>query len=290
MSSQSALNIAIIGGSLAGLSTALVLSHENPSHTITILERAPTSHLQNQGAGIVAGPSVQELFAKYDSTRTPITVTSQTRQYLNRSGEVIDSKDQVQQMTSWDLLYNVLRRCTDGGGDDAYFRDSGSKERAKELKGRGRGNVRYLYGCKVVDLRMAAPVVYSERENESLWKRMTSVVYVDLEGREERLNVDVVFGADGPSSTIRRVLRPDVERKYAGYVAWRGTVSGVSDSSEDGAFTIQEFPFRPQAFSLANSDVPESTRFLETFAFKVLLACPMEVSINEITISSHSNK
>ncbi len=27
-----------------------------------------------------------------------------------------------------------------------------------------------------------------------------------------------------PSSTIRTLLQPDVERKYAGYVAWRGTL------------------------------------------------------------------
>lgn len=39
------------------------------------------------------------------------------------------------------------------------------------------------------------------------------------------MEADLVIGADGPSSKIRSLFAPDVERKYAGYVALRGTVS-----------------------------------------------------------------
>jgi 2,6-dihydroxypyridine 3-monooxygenase len=42
------------------------------------------------------------------------------------------------------------------------------------------------------------------------------------EGREEVC--DLVIGADGPGSTVRRQLLPDVSSEYAGYVAWRGVV------------------------------------------------------------------
>ena len=35
---------------------------------------------------------------------------------------------------------------------------------------------------------------------------------------------DLVVGADGVNSTVRRLLLPDVRARYAGYVAWRGTV------------------------------------------------------------------
>lgn len=211
MTTQEPLHIAIVGGSLAGLSTAIVLSRQN--HKITILERTPTSHLHNQGAGIVAGPSVQDIFAQYDDTQTPITVTSQIRQYLNRKGEVIDSKNSVQKMTSWDLLYNVLRRGTDGGGMDEYFQSSKNPEGARELRGKGTGNVTYLYGCKVTDLKPAPPYTFSP---SSAPNSQTSVIYTDGDGKETRLTADIVIGADGPSSTIRNILIPNVERNYAG--------------------------------------------------------------------------
>src|SRR5260370_16195788 len=35
---------------------------------------------------------------------------------------------------------------------------------------------------------------------------------------------DLLVGADGPGSTVRQQLLPDVRSGYAGYVAWRGGV------------------------------------------------------------------
>lgn len=54
-------------------------------------------------------------------------------------------------------------------------------------------------------------------------------------GEEGSILVDVLIGADGPSSTVRKILRPDVQRRYAGYCALRGTVpeGEVSQSARD---------------------------------------------------------
>jgi 2,6-dihydroxypyridine 3-monooxygenase len=41
-------------------------------------------------------------------------------------------------------------------------------------------------------------------------------------GRDEVC--DLLIGADGPGSTVRQQLLPDVRSEYAGYVAWRGVV------------------------------------------------------------------
>ena len=52
----------------------------------------------------------------------------------------------------------------------------------------------------------------------------TNEDYEDKSGKVDTMTADLVIGADGPSSTLRRILIPDVKRNYAGYVAWRGTV------------------------------------------------------------------
>lgn len=54
-------------------------------------------------------------------------------------------------------------------------------------------------------------------------------------GDEGSLKADILIGADGPSSTIRGILAPEVQRVYAGYCALRGTVpeSEVSDAARE---------------------------------------------------------
>lgn len=50
------------------------------------------------------------------------------------------------------------------------------------------------------------------------------------------MEADLVIATDGPSSKIRRILLPDVERKYVGYIGWRGTVheKEISRESKEG--------------------------------------------------------
>ena len=58
-------------------------------------------------------------------------------------------------------------------------------------------------------------------------KRSDGLLQVEFEGKGGQNGVevaDMVLAADGPSSTVRKLLMPDVERKYAVYAAWRGTL------------------------------------------------------------------
>jgi 2-polyprenyl-6-methoxyphenol hydroxylase-like FAD-dependent oxidoreductase len=56
---------------------------------------------------------------------------------------------------------------------------------------------------------------------------------------------DLLVGADGMNSTVRRRFLPDVEPQYAGYVAWRGAVTemDVPSAYREGIFHHMDFCF-----------------------------------------------
>src|SRR4029078_4924313 len=61
---------------------------------------------------------------------------------------------------------------------------------------------------------------------------------------------DLLAGADGIGSRARQVLLPALEPRYAGYVAWRGTVveqdlSPAAGEALLGAIVYQLVPHRP---------------------------------------------
>ncbi|KAF2106870.1 hypothetical protein BDV96DRAFT_558400 [Lophiotrema nucula] len=202
------LDILIVGGSLGGLSTGIAL--RSLGHDTTILERNPTALLHNQGAGIVSGGDTLSFFKSYDRCGRTLAVSSQRRQYLDKDGEIVHKEDMVQNMTSWDLVYYMLR---------ANFDGVASKYCEVPERREGDGACRHLHGHKVVDVR---------EEGEKV-----AVVYTTHEGKEGTMLADLVIGADGPSSTVRSIFQPGVQRTYAGYCALRGTVpeNDVSDKT-----------------------------------------------------------
>jgi 2-polyprenyl-6-methoxyphenol hydroxylase-like FAD-dependent oxidoreductase len=223
MASKSHKNIAIIGGSLGGLFTGSILKSQG--HTVTILERTPSSNLKDQGAGISIGPVVPpifsairkhtsdpsgapmvEFFNKYDTKKRQVCEYvpkgKDGIQFLNIAGEkkISMKLPMVLGSTSWEVLYTVLRGVFD-----------------RDEEGRNE-NARYLDGAKVDVI-------------EEVGAKM-EVKFVDKTGENHILEVDLVIGADGPNSFVRKIFSPEDERTYAGYVAWRGVVpEGLVDEN-----------------------------------------------------------
>lgn len=219
--SQEYKSVIIVGGSLAGLMHALTLLSLPSPPKVLILERSPTALLHNQGAGVVAGNETQNFFSQYVRPGRDIAITSSARHYLNHAGGVIaDSVDKREQrMTSWDLLYHVLRWRVEGL-ESAYVEGLASDERPK---------AQYENGCTVTNIEDLPDGV--------------KVTWTHKDKGGQTATADLLIGADGASSTVRRLLKPNVERKYAGYVAWRGTFPETQLSESAREAFVEKFTF-----------------------------------------------
>lgn len=188
-----------VGGSLAGLLSGIAL--KRLGHNVRILERNPSPSLQDQGAGIVAGNETKSFFEKYVNSHQALGVKSHFQNYLNIKGEVIESQSFERMMTSWNLLYNILRANFDARNSDYCDTPQPSP---------GEGEAVYDTGHTVTGIHRNGDTV--------------ELYYQTPSDEDGKLTVDLIIAADGPSSTVRNLLAPKIQRKYVGYVAWRGTV------------------------------------------------------------------
>lgn len=96
------------------------------------------------------------------------------------------------------MLYNVLRANFDGVSS-SYVQAPDNDP----------GEASYEYGCSVTGI------------DKDVNSEEMIVTYQDRDKRERKARTDRVFAADGPSSTIRQLLLPDIKRTYTGYVSFR---------------------------------------------------------------------
>lgn len=100
--------VLIVGGSLGGLFAAVSL--RAIGWEVEVYERSPHA-LDSRGGGIVLQPEVLSVF---DAARVPyppqLGVVSRDRIYLNRDDEVSSRAPMPQTQTSWNTLYNTMRR------------------------------------------------------------------------------------------------------------------------------------------------------------------------------------
>ena len=192
---------AVVGGSIGGLTAALLL--DKLGFAVDVYERTPTE-LDNRGGGIVLQPITGRWFEEYGSFELDQLCTTTSRlRYLGPNNELVHDEEAPHRYTSWGTLYRAL------------------------LNDLGRERYHLGQHCAGFD-----------QDDDGVELRFTT-------GRVER--ADLVVFADGISSSARRALFPDVQRKYAGYVGWRGTVpedqvSGATSELVSDALTYGVAP------------------------------------------------
>lgn len=154
---------------------------------------------------------VQEFLSKHDLSKQPNFVPSAQIQFLDRAAKIVKVWKVSLSMTSWNTLYYRLRANFDGL-PSAYVTQT------ENLRGENDGQVKYQHGVTVTGLQCNDEVV--------------TVSFEELNGQTGKLQADLVIAADGPSSSVRKMLYPRISRKYVGYVAWRGTVPEHEVSKE----------------------------------------------------------
>ncbi|KAI1778650.1 hypothetical protein F4818DRAFT_456408 [Hypoxylon cercidicola] len=182
----------------------IALSHAG--HNVKIIERDGDTRLSHK-SGVCLGPSVIEFLARHDCSVAPF--------FSETDGLQITRGDATHRafipgrriITSWDAFYYRLRHIFDG------YTSTYCEPQLPDTRKSG-GTASYISNAEVVDIK---PVVSGTGELD-----VTLVTPHTSGTLQER--ADFVIGADGPGSFVRAKYIPAVQRRYEGYVAWRGTV------------------------------------------------------------------
>ncbi|EED14518.1 conserved hypothetical protein [Talaromyces stipitatus ATCC 10500] len=205
-------DVIIVGGSLSALMQGLVL------------ERFTTDKPPSHMAGVCLGPDVLRLLGRYDRAATiPLGIRAELLQSVDREGRRRPFLHIHRIMSSWDALYFRLRANFDGLATEYIPSPPGPRPLEGESIASAKARARYQVGQEVVDIRPAS-------------EGRVSVSIVDVSGEvgKRELAADLVLGADGPNSVVRKVFVPPglADRRYANYVAWRGVVPELQASKE----------------------------------------------------------
>lgn len=194
-----------VGGSLAGLIHGVQLRRNGSN--VTILEQDPVSDRASHQAGISLGPNLMEFLAEYDATKSQVGIPAPFNIIAWRKYKQVYSFQSSRHLSSWVLLYRILRANFDGMPSEAVEHPPAPRD--------GDGQTEFRAGKRVTAIE------YNEQ------KELVTVQFVDVaSGEEDSITADLVLGADGIHSTVRRLMQTGTvtEKEYSGYVAWRGTV------------------------------------------------------------------
>ncbi|GAY10526.1 FAD-dependent monooxygenase [Pseudonocardia sp. N23] len=174
-------SVAVVGGSLGGLTAALVLA--DLGCDVRVLERSGSA-LEGRGAGIVALDDTLRWVAERSDVdpETLCSTTSRVR-FVDPGGATVHEREHHNRFSSWNTIYRAM----------------------------------------LADFEARAPDRYGlGREVTAIAGDADGAVLTEASGATSR--ADLVVAADGIASPTRAALLPGVAPRYAGYVAWRGTV------------------------------------------------------------------
>lgn len=177
----------------------IMLKHHG--HNVTILEKEISDERHGYDTGIKIGPDVHDFLNKHCHVSREFTITCKAPVKFNIEGKPKHEHSQTMTSTNWSLFMRILRANFDGIPLEAVPSASKSEQ----------GNVTFRHGAKAVDI---------EEVGSNLQVRFEDAI----NGGMHSVTSDLVIVADGSTSSLRKKLLPGVERRYSGYVSWRGTV------------------------------------------------------------------
>ena len=181
-------------------------------HDVTILEQHLSSTREGQAAGIVTMEHSQKFLSRHDLLQEePYAVNCSSVQILDKDLRVKHEFQRPMMMSSWNVLYYRFRANFDGL-ISPYCTHAPSEAETV-------GKAIYSQGKRATGVQVVEDKV--------------KVTFSDVEtSKTDVLSADFVIVADGSTSPVRGLLQPGLEHRYAGYVAWRGTVAENSVSAD----------------------------------------------------------
>ncbi|KAH8805139.1 hypothetical protein F5884DRAFT_822952 [Xylogone sp. PMI_703] len=196
-------HVAIIGGGIGGLTTALSLAHHCPGINISVYEQAP--QYKEIGAGIGISVNATRILHRI-GVGPEVNAISGERDGIHRSNRRYDDGSEI-----------VTIEAMDDSKDPAIRQLSVHRAELLDVL------VQAVKDQKVATLHTDKRAVEVEETNEE----QVTVTFQD----STSVTANLVIGADGIHSVIRSQFAPNDSPRYAGQIAYRGLLPMSSVSS-----------------------------------------------------------